>query len=252
MIRKSLIALGLGAMLASAAGVASYAAVELKVHGSATVAKSILLPNQGAIETETGLALTVVANGSGNGLKDLVAGKADVAIISAPIKVEEELTNRKSPGSLDVSGLQEHPIGAKSINFILNPKNPVKTLSEDQLKAIFTGKITSWKDVGGPDKPILLVIETAGNGTRANVTAVFLAGAEFAKGAREMQALAQVAKVVAQAPHAIGYGNSSSISDAVLVIQGTAVKQPLAIVTKGAPTAEVQKLIAASSRLGGS
>lgn len=252
MIRKSLITLGLGAMLALAGGAGSYAAGNLNVHGSATVAKTILLPNQDAIAQETGFTLSIVSNGSGNGLKDLIAGKADVAIISAPLKVEEELTNKKAPGSLDVTGLQEHPIGSKSINFIVNTKNPVKNLSEDQLKAIFTGEITSWTEVGGPDQPILVIIETPGNGTRANVTAVFLDGAEFSGNARQLRALAQVAQVVSQAPNAIGYGNSSSITDAVVVVQGVEVSQPLAIVTKGAPTAEVQRLIAAASKFAGS
>src|SRR5476651_453519 len=63
-------------------------AAELKVHGSSTVAGGVLVPNKAAIEKETGLTLTIVSNGSGNGLKDLADGKADIAMISAPL-VEE-------------------------------------------------------------------------------------------------------------------------------------------------------------------
>jgi hypothetical protein len=63
-----------------------------------------------------------------------------------------------------------------------------------------------------------------------------------------MQALVQVAQVVGQVPNAIGYGNAASITSAVAVIPGVEVKQPLGFATKGAPNADVQKLIAVSSK----
>lgn len=239
-------------IFAAALGVALMAgpaaAAELKVHGSSTVATNVVTPNKAAIEKETGLTLAVVPNGSGNGLKDLVAGKADVAMISAELKTEVDGANKTNPGSLDASGLVVNPIGSIVSRIIVNPNNPAKNLTTEQVKDIFTGKIASWKDVGGADQPILVVVEQPGNGGRAVLTSILLGGAEITAKARPMNAIAQVAQVVAQAPNAIGYGSAATISSAVAVVQGVEVRQPLSIITKGAPGADAKKFIEAAAK----
>jgi phosphate transport system substrate-binding protein len=118
------------------------------------------------------------------------------------------------------------------------------------VKDIFTGKVTNWKDVGGADQRILVVAEMPGFGTRTNVVAGALGGVDIFDRARVMQALIQVAQVVAQAPNAIGYGNAASITPAVAVLSGPKVKQALGLATRGAPSADVKKLIAAAARFG--
>jgi len=245
---KSTQVITVSAILFLSMNAAPGAATELRISGAATVAGGIITPNKAAIEQETGLTLNMTVNGDGNGLKDLYAGKVDVAMVAAPIKVTEETLNKANPGSISIAGFEVAPIGTASIKFIVNPANPVKSLTEDQLKGIFSGKITSWKDVGGADQPILVVAETPGLGTRANIVTSFLGGAEITDKARIMQALVQVAQVVAQAPNAIGYGNSASITGAVTVVPGTDVKQPLGLATKGAPSADVKKLIDATAK----
>jgi phosphate transport system substrate-binding protein len=226
------------------------AATELRVSGAATVARGIILPNQVAIEQETGLTLVVTANGDGNGLKDLYAGRSDVAMVAAPMAVSEQTVNKVSPGSLSIVGFQLAPVGKTVIRFIVNGANPVKSLSADQVRDIFTGKITSWKQVGGEDAPIVVVAEAPGLGTRTNVEASFLNGQPITSGARTMQALVQVVQVTAQLPNAISYGNSASIAGNVAVIPSVEVEQRLGLATKGAPSPEVQKLMAVVAKYG--
>lgn len=238
------------AALLLSAGVAPLAAAELKVSGAAAVAGNIVMPHKADIEKETGLTLNVTVNGDGNGLKDLSAGKVDVMMVAAPIKVTEAAVNKQEPGSASTAGVEVAPIGALKISFIVNAANPVKSLTAAQLKDIFTGKIKSWKDVGGPDKPIVIVAEPAGFGTRANIVSSLLEGAELSGNVREMRALVQVAQVVGQVPDAIGYGNAATISGGVAVIPGTQVDQQLGLATKGAPSADVKKLIAAAAKFG--
>jgi len=72
---------------------------DFRLHGAATLAKNIVQPNQAAIESKAGLKLSVLVNGSGNGLMDLVAGKADMAMIAAPIEAEAKIINTKAPGT---------------------------------------------------------------------------------------------------------------------------------------------------------
>jgi phosphate transport system substrate-binding protein len=225
-------------------------ATELRISGAATVSRGIIIPNQAGIEQETGLSLALTTNGDANGLKDLFAGRVDVAMVAAPLKVTEAMVNRDNPGSLSVTDFQVARVGTVSIRFVVNAANPVKSLSEAQLRDILTGKVTSWKEVGGNDTPIIVVAETPGLGTRSNVVESFLGGADITANARTMQALVQVVQVVSQQPGAIGYGNRASITAAVTVIPGIEISQPLGLATNGPPTPDAQKLIAAVAKYG--
>jgi len=238
------------AAIALLASTSLLAAAELKVSGAAAVAGGVINPNKAAIEQETGLTLNMTVNGDGNGLKDLYAGKVDVMMVAAPLKATAAAVNKTAPGSVSADGIEFAPVGTTTIHFVVHPSNPVKSLTEAQVKDIFTGKITNWKEVGGADQPILVVAEAPGLGTRTNVVATALSGAEITEKARLMQALAQVVQVVGQVPNAIGYGNAASITPAVAVVSGAEVKQPLGLATKGAPSADVQKLIAVVAKYG--
>jgi phosphate transport system substrate-binding protein len=239
-------------MIASAAVSAGNlaGATELRVSGAATVARGIIIPNQAAIEKETGLTLIVTANGDGNGLKDLYAGRSDIAMVAAPMGISEKTINKASPGSVSIADFQLAPVGKTIIRFVVNAANPVKSLSVAQVRDIFTGKVTSWKDVGGNDAPIVVVAEAPGLGTRTNVEASFLGGEPITANARTMQALVQVIQVAAQMPNAISYGNSASITGNVAVIPNVEVEQRLGLATKGAPSADAQKLTASVAKYG--
>src|ERR1700722_12266747 len=176
-------------------------AAELRVSGAATVAGGIITPNKPAIEQETGLILAMTVNGDANGLKDLYAGRCDVAMVAAPMQLTEAAVNKVTPGSLSIADFQLTPVGAVSIHFVLNATNPVKSLSAPQVHDILLGKITNWNEVGGNDAPIVVVAETQGLGTRTNIVASFLDGEEITGTARTMQALVQVVQGVAQLPN---------------------------------------------------
>jgi phosphate transport system substrate-binding protein len=249
MRRGNVTSLAAAAAMLICASVPGFAA-ELKVSGAAAVAGTIIVPNKAAIEKETGLTLNVTVNGDGNGLADLSAGKVDVMMVAAPINITAANQNKVNPGSASTAGIEVAPVGSLAIKFIVNPNNPVKSLTEAQIKDILLGKITSWKQVGGADQPIMVAAEVEGFGTRSNIVASLLGGTEITDKARTMQALVQVAQVVSQAPNAFGYGNAASITSAVAVIPGTEVKQQLGLATKGAPNADVKKLIEAAAKLG--
>jgi phosphate transport system substrate-binding protein len=250
MSMRALGVLSVGATFFLAANMNSLAAAELKISGAPAVAIPVIAPNKAAIEKETGLTLNMTPNNEVNGLTDLNAGKVDIAMLAAPIKLTVAAMNKASPGAISEASFEVAPIGTLAIKFIVHPANPVKSLTDSQVKDIFTGKITSWKDVGGADQPILLVAEVPGFPARANVEAFYL-GTEVSSKARLVQSVVQVAQIVAQAPNAIGYGNAASITSAVAVIPGTAeIKMPLALATKGAPSADAKKLIEAVARFG--
>ena len=218
---------------------------ETRLHGSGTVGNGIVLPKQAQIEQEAGDTLAVVTNGSGNGLIDLAEGRADVAMISADLDFEAGEVEKKKPGLLGSANLQAHPIGANTVQFIVHPSNPVKSLTKEQVAGILSGKITDWSELGGPAGKIVVFIERPGNGTRATVEKQLLGGQAIFAGARELAAPQQLAKAVSQTPLAFSYGNSSTIDGSVAVVDGVVADQPLSIVTKGAPSDDQKRLIAA-------
>ena len=128
-------------------------AQSISLNGSTTVAYMLVLPNKATIEAASGQRIVVVGNGSQRGLSDLVAGRAEIAMISAPLEEEAARVNRRKPGSFDPTGLKAYIVGESRVAFIVHPTNPVRSLSNAKLADILTGKITNWKDVGGADQP---------------------------------------------------------------------------------------------------
>ena len=131
----------------------AFAGKDLSYSGSSTIGMAIL--EAGALkayEQETGKKFTLVEMpGSGKGIQALLDGKVTIAGVSRPLKKEEKKQN-----------LVDTVIGLDAIAIFVHIDNPVKNLTKEQLKGIFTGKIKNWKEVGGGDAPIEPNTEIAG------------------------------------------------------------------------------------------
>lgn len=221
----------------------------LRLHGSTTVKSSLLDAYAGALETAAGIKLDIVGNGSGKGVQDLIAGRADVAMLSAPLEEVAAKVNAKTPGSISAAGLKEFRIGKAGILFVANPANPVKALSLAQIKDLFSGKIANWKDVGGSDVPVTVVTAIPGDGVRTSMEEKVMGGTAVSTGARAMQLGSQIPMVVAQIPGAIGCVAKAYVSSGVTAIKtDKPVAADLFFVTKGEPSEEARKLIAAAQK----
>jgi ABC-type phosphate transport system substrate-binding protein len=180
---------------------------------------------------------------------DLVAGKAQIAMISAPLEDEAKKLNRKTPGAVDVARLKTHQIGESRVAFVVHPGNTVKSLTNAQLADIFAGKIKNWKDVGGPDLLIVIVTAQPGDGLRAMVEATLLKGGELPTETRAMSNVTQVPKVVSQLPGGIGIVAPISIDSSVVELRGdTPIVQPLILVTMGEETPEIRRVLDAAAK----
>jgi phosphate transport system substrate-binding protein len=129
---------------------------------------------------------------------------------------------------------------------IVHPDNKVAALSKDQLRAIFSGKVTNWKDVGGADQQIVLVVAAAGSGTRGILDKQVMTGTPVHSGAKELRTSAAEVAEVARDKGAIGYvgaGVAESAKGKVRETKGPDVSRPLGFVTVGEPTADVKKLL---------
>ena len=248
-MRRSL-ALVIGTVLACVQPMlASAQPAELRVMGSSTVYANIFQPHKDAIEAASGVKLSVVSSSSGRGLADLVAGRADVAMLSSPLADVAKKANEKTPGAVDTTGLKEFKIAESRILFIVHPSNPVKSMTLAQVKDILAGKVTSWKDVGGPDAQILPVTEIPSGGLRTTVEEKVMAGTPIAAAARTLNNGTQIPLIVKQVPAAIGTSNAKHDLSGVKVLElDRPVSQPLFLVTKGAPTPAAAKVIEATAK----
>ncbi len=92
--------------------------------------------------------------GSSSGIKDTKNGTSEIGMSSRELTSEE------------AEGLDEVTVAVDGIAVVVNKDNPVQNLTLEQVKDIFTGKITNWKEVGGEDAPIVVVSRESGSGTR--------------------------------------------------------------------------------------
>jgi len=105
-------------------------------------------------------SIAVTGGGSGTGIAALINGTTDIANSSRKIK-KKELEDAQKAGYYP----EEFKVAIDALAVIVNPANPVKELTIDQLSGIFTGKITNWNEVGGKDQKILVLSRERNSGT---------------------------------------------------------------------------------------
>lgn len=158
--------------------------------------------------------ISVTGGGSGTGLSSLISGTCDIAMSSRNIKNKEvELAGKK--------GIKPYEIKAAldGLAVVVNPKNPISKLTTNQLADIFTGKITNWKQIGGPDNQIVILSREVNSGTHVYFKEHVLrrndpnSTAEFAPSALMLSSSQAIADEVAGNPAAIGYYGMGYISN---------------------------------------
>lgn len=168
--------------------------LSLTVTGSTTVLPIAEVAAEDFQSANPGKRVLVAGVGSSAGIESVSNGTSDIGTSSRDLKPEEKNL-----------GLVDFPIARDAIAVIVNPSNPVKALTKDQVARIFEGAITNWKQVGGPDLEIGLVNRDEASGTREAFSKIVLAGKDFDPTAAVLPGTGQVRSVVAQAAGAVGY-----------------------------------------------
>ena len=101
----------------------------------------------------------------------------------------------------------DYIVGAYSVAVIVNPGNPVANLSRDQVRDIFTGTITNWKDVGGPDAPITLCIRDQLSGTHLGFQELAMEKKPYPIGVKPFTGYDAIVQAVAKDANSIGYSS---------------------------------------------
>jgi len=147
----------------------------------------------------------VTGGGSGTGIAALINGTTNICASSRPIKKDEVAQLEKKFG---YKGL-EIRVAMDGLAIYVHKSNPVKQLTMAQVKDIFTGKVTNWKQVGGNDKPILLYSRENNSGTYEFFKEHVLNKQDFAASAQHMAGTAALINAVSKANTAIGFGGAA-------------------------------------------
>lgn len=228
-------------------------ATEITLHGSTTVTANLLDQHSADIEKATGHTLKIIANGSSNGIKGAASGAADIGMISAPLENVIAKVNKKAPGTVEEGSLIAHQVAEARVAFTVHPSNTVTELTLQQIADILNGTITNWKEIGGQDKPIMVIAEVSGGGLRTMVEAELLNKKSIsAPVKRELPNGTQIPKVTAQIPNALGVMSAALVDEKLKEVKtDSPIAQPLIFVTKGSPSEAVQSVIDAAKAAGG-
>lgn len=152
-----------------------------------------------------GQIVQVTGGGSGTGIAALINGTTDICQASRPMKQDEKLKLRDRYQTMGV----EIPVAKDGLSVFVNEANPVKDLTLDQLKQIYTGAVTNWKQVGGKDATIILYGRENSSGTYGFFKDHVLDGRDFAASCQTLPGTAAVVNAVSRDPNGIGYGGAA-------------------------------------------
>ncbi len=158
------------------------------------------------------VSIQVQGGGSGTGLTQVSGGQADIG--NSDVFAEEKL--EAGPAG----ELVDHQVAVVAMAAVVNPDVNIDNLTKDQLVQIFTGKITNWKDAGGPDQVIQIVNRPSSSGTRATFEKYALGTkTDDLAGAIQEDSSGNVKKLVKETPGAIGYLALSYLDDSVTTLK---------------------------------
>lgn len=172
--------------------------------------------------------IAVTGGGSGTGIAALINKTAQVAMASRKMKdkeIEQARANGVEP--------KEFVVARDGLSVIVNKDNLVQSLTFDQLKKIFTGEVTNWKDVGGQDVNIIVMSRESNSGTYVFFKEHVLKDKDYTSKAMLMPSSQALVQGVAQDKGAIGYVGMGYVDQSVRAL-------PVAADDKSTPVAPTE------------
>jgi len=183
----------------------SLATAAVTVKGSDTM---VILAQRWAeayLKKNPGKKVQVTGGGSGTGISALINGTTDIANSSRPMKDDEKQKLRDRSGTPG----HETAVAKDGIAVYVHESNPIEELTVEQLRKIYQGDVASWKEVGGPDAPIVLYSRENSSGTYVFFKEHVLGGGDYSPRAQTLPGTAAVVNAVAREKHGIGYGGAA-------------------------------------------
>ncbi len=202
------------AVMVGVSSVYSQDKAKVIIKGSTTVLPITLKAIEVFKKTRPNISVSVDGSGSGNGIKALLDGSCEIANSSREMKKEEFA--KAAASKLKV---REIVVGYDMIVPIVNPRNPVNALTKEQLKGIYDGSISNWKEVGGNDEKIVVVSRDTSSGTYEYWHEDVLKKTDTRKDALLQASNGAVVNTVAGNKKAIGYIGFGYLNKGVKAVQ---------------------------------
>lgn len=230
---------------------------KLSLAGSTTVQPLAEILGEAFMETHPDVVIEVQGGGTSVGVTAAGEGTTDIGMASRALKQSEIET---------YPDLEVVTIAVDGIAIIVNPTLNLTNLTREQVRGIYAGEITNYKEVGGPDAPITVVSREEGSGTRTAFQELIMTYTDATGEKKEkditasallQQSNGQVRALVATTPNTIGYVSLGFVDSSVhaVAIDGVTasvenvksgnypISRPLNLLTKGTPTELTQGFI---------
>lgn len=152
------------------------------------------------------ISVNVQGGGSSAGIEAALTGAADIGMSSRHLQPAEEARVRPVL------------IARDAVAVVVHPSNPVAELTREQVRDIFAGRIRNWSQVGGPARPIHVILREEGSGTRASFEEMIMEDAEPDPRALVQDSNGAVRETVAHDPGAIGYISLGLVDERVKAV----------------------------------
>ena len=201
---------------------------QIVIDGSTTVGPIAKAFAEVYMRKNPGVNITVSESGSGNGAKALVNGTCDVADMSRFMK-DTEFKAASDAGRMPVA----HVVALDGLPVLVHPSNPVKGLTIDQVRDIYRGTITNWSQVGGPNRPIVIISRDTNSGTYETFETLVMQNEQMAAGVEYVGSNGAVRQRVQSTPNAIGYAGLGFVDRTVKALEINGVYPSQETVTTG-------------------
>ena len=183
----------------------------LSIAGSTTVQPIAANAAEEYMADNPNIAVSVSGGGSGTGIKMVSEGSTDIGTSSRDLTADE----------ISSAGLKVYPIANDGVAIIVNPANTLTDLTKQQIKDIFSGKIKNFKEIGGPDKEIVVIIRESGSGTRTSFEDMIMDKGKTnnTESAEQQSSNGAVKASVAGNPNAIGYVGAGYVDATVKALK---------------------------------
>lgn len=208
-ITKTIIALSVLVIAAVFTGCSKDKGERVVIKGSTTVLP-ITQKTAEAFREKTKISITIEGSGSGNGIKALMDGSCDIANSSREMK-ESEFKSAAEKGLK----VKEIAVALDMIVPVVHPSNQVKNITLNQLKGVYDGSISNWKQLGGKDENIVIISRDTSSGTYEVWSEIVMKKSDVRKDALLQASNGAIVSAVAGNPRAIGYVGYGYLTDTI-------------------------------------
>lgn len=185
----------------------------LQIKGSDTMVNLAQALAEAHMQQQPGSQVAVTGGGSGTGIAALINGTTHLALASRDIKpAERDQLKQKGKETVEVI------IARDGLSVIVHPANTIGTLTFPQLASIFTGAVTNWREVGGPDMPIIVMSRESSSGTHVFFREHVMGNKDYAASAMLLPSSNAIVTGVAADRGAIGYVGIAYVNASVKAV----------------------------------